>query len=63
MNGEAGRAENWKYEIRDRDTDALLKDRNGFGSEVDAEVQGTMDAAVIGIKNHYVRTLRVRATT
>ena len=53
-------AENWKYEIRDNDTDNLLRQQSGFDSETDAETQGAMDAAVIGIKNCYVRTLRVR---
>ena len=60
MTEAAYRTENWKYEIRDKDTDALLKEQSGFDSETDAETQGVMDAAVIGIKNHYVRTLRMR---
>ena len=52
--------ENWKYEIRDKDTDSLLKSQSGFDSEADAEMQGEMDAAAIGIRNHYVRTLRIK---
>lgn len=48
----------WKYEIRDIDSDTLLKTETGFESESDAELQAKMDASLENIKNYYIRTIQ-----
>jgi len=48
----------WAYEIRDNDTDTVLKTDTGFESESDAELQASMEAKADNIKNYYIRTLQ-----
>ena len=46
----------WVYEVRDQDTDTLLMTDRNFETESDAELQGTMDAKAVNLRNFYVRT-------
>lgn len=49
----------WKYEIRDKNSNRTLAEREGFVSKEDALLQGKMDADVDNIKNYYIHTVQV----
>lgn len=60
MSTERSRMENtWKYEIRDKNSNRTLAEREGFVSKEDALLQGKMDADVKNIKNYYIHTVQV----
>ena len=48
----------WSYEIRDIDSDAVLRVDSGYETESDAELQAQMEAKADNIKHYYIRTFQ-----
>lgn len=44
----------WRYQIKDKDHNTVLKEHKGFKTKEDAQVQAQMEANLYNIKNYHI---------